>query len=170
MRKLFTVAFILIAGLAASVNVHVAAESTGCDVSTSVETAEPNVDPVLFQSLGKGAVERAVASLVSGYRMGGSISVIGIQQEGTRAVADLKFNGFQYATTFEGQLIRAANYKVPAKSGRAIPLPSEMFPPRKNTYSSTGKAVLAKYNDGRWVVQSVRWGFDKGINGNVVVR
>ena len=170
-RTIFmTVAAMATLFLACSRNVHVVtAASTGNDVTAPIETAESNVNPV-FQSLGKAAVERAVNSLVSSYRMGGNISVIGVQQEGTNAVADLKFNAFQYATTFEGSLIRAANYKPPQRSGRAIPLPSEMFPPRKNTYSSSGKAYLAKYNDGRWVVRQVRWGSDKGINGNVVVR
>ncbi len=51
-----------------------------------------------------------------------------------------------------------------------IPDPDEMFPQRKVTYSKDGKATLSKYNDGRWVLKAVNWGFDTGVKGTVEIR
>lgn len=104
--------------------------------------------------------------------MGGSVSVTGIQEipQQNAAVADLRFNGFEYGVTFEGQLLRTKDFKPPKKSGQAIPPPEEMFPPRKVIYSKDGKATLAKYNDGRWVLRQVHWGFDTGVKGNVEIK
>lgn len=117
-------------------------------------------------------VETAVADLLSDWRMGGSVRVRGIQEvpQQNSAVADLQFEGFEHGVTFEGQLIKASKFKIPPKSGQAIPPPEEMFPPRKVSYSKDGKATLAKYNDGRWVLKAVNWGFDTGVKGNVEIR
>jgi hypothetical protein len=83
---------------------------------------------------------------------------------------NLQFNNFEYGVTYEGQLIMASNFKIPAKSGKPIPPQEEMFPPRKVTYSKDGKATLARYNDGRWVLKEIHWGFDTGVKGNVEIR
>lgn len=122
--------------------------------------------------LTNASVETAVATMLSDWRMGGSVSVRGIQEvpQQNAAVADLQFNNFEYGVTYEGQLIRASKFKIPAKSGKMIPSPEEMFPPRRVSYSRDGKATLGKYNDGRWVLKAVNWGFDTGVKGNVDIR
>jgi hypothetical protein len=110
--------------------------------------------------------------MLSGYRLGGSVSVKGIQEipQQNSAIADLQFNDFQYGTTFEGGLLKAKDFKPRPKSGDAIPHPDEMFPQRKTTYSKDGKAILSRYNDGRWILKEVRWSFDSGVKGTVEIR
>lgn len=124
------------------------------------------------QGLTNSKVETAVADLLSDWRMGGSVSVKGIQEipQQNSAVADLQFNNFEYGVTFEGGLLRKKDFKPRKPSGDAIPHPDEMFPQRKVSYSKDGKATLSKYNDGRWVLKTVNWGFDSGIKGNVEIR
>lgn len=117
-------------------------------------------------------VETAVTDMLSDYRLGGSVSIKGIQEipQQNAAVADLQFSSFQYGTTFEGGLLRAKDFKPKKPSGDMIPSPDEMFPQRAVTYSKDGKAILSRYNDGRWVLKEVRWGFDTGVKGNVEVK
>ena len=106
------------------------------------------------------------------WRLGGSVSVRGIQEvpQQNSAVADLQFNSFEYGTTFEGGLLKSKDFKPKKDSGKMIPDHDELFPQRKVSYSKDGKATLSKYNDGRWVLKAVNWGFDSGIKGNVDVR
>ncbi len=124
------------------------------------------------QGLTNSKVETAVADMLSDYRLGGSVSVKGIQEipQQNSAVADLQFSGFQYGTTFEGGLLRAKDFKPKKPSGDMIPSPDEMFPQRAITYSKDGKAIFSRYNDGRWVLKEVRWGFDTGVKGTVEIR
>ena len=134
--------------------------------SPAVPASTPN------RGLINSQVESAVSELLSGYRLSGSVSVRGIQElpQQNSAVADLQFNNFEYAVTFEGGLLRAKDFKPKKPSGAAIPSPDEMFPPRKISYSKDGKATLTKYTDGRWVLKQVNWGFDTGVKGSVEIR
>ncbi len=110
--------------------------------------------------------------MLNDWKMGGSVSVRGIQENSqtNSAVADLQFSDFEYGVTFEGQLLKKSQFKVPAKSGNPIQPPEEMFPPRKVKYSKDGKATLSRYNDGRWVLKAINWGFDTGVKGTVEIR
>lgn len=124
-------------------------------------------------SLTNAKVETAVNSLVSDFRLGGSISVKGIQEipQQNVAVADLQFDNFEYGVTNEGGLVRAKDFapkSIPQDRSR-LPSMEEMFPQRKSVYSKNGKATLSHYTDGRWVLKEVNWGFDIGIKGNVEI-
>lgn len=137
--------------------------------SSSSPVSTPN------QGLTNAKVETAVADLLSDWRMGGSVSVKGIQDipQQNAAIADLQFNNFEYGVTFEGGLLRKKDFKPRKPSGQAIPHPDEMFPQRKASWSRDGKAVLSKYNDGRWVLKQVNWNDGMaccGVKGNVEVR
>jgi hypothetical protein len=147
--------------------------SSGEESWRTNRNAPPRV--VLQSSSGqliKESVERAVNQLVSSYRMSGSIEVEGIQEQpqSNSAIADLRFVNFEYPITYEGQLIKAANFRPPAKRSGGLPSPAEMFPPRRVSYSRMGKAQLAKYTDGRWVVKRVSWDFDTAVIGTAEVR
>jgi|GEM_PF-6167922 len=141
--------------------------SSGSSTTTqSTPASTPN------QGLTNSKVETAVADLLNDWKMGGSVSVRGIQENSqtNSAVADLQFSDFEYGVTFEGQLLKKSQFKVPAKSGNPIQPPEEMFPPRKVKYSKDGKATLSRYNDGRWVLKAINWGFDTGVKGTVEIR
>jgi hypothetical protein len=126
------------------------------------------------EGLTNAKVETAVASMLSDWRLGGSVSVRGIQEipQQNAAVADLQFNDFQYGVTTEGGLVRAKDFnpKSMPKDQSRLPTMEEMFPQRKATYSKDGKAILSRYNDGRWVLKEVRWGFDTGVKGTIEIR
>lgn len=137
--------------------------STGSTTSTS------------NQGLTNAKVETAVSDLLSDWRVGGSVSVRGIQEipQQNAAVADLQFNAFEFGVNGTDQLLKAKDFKPPRKSGQAIPSYEEMFPPKKITYSKQGKATLTKYNDGRWVLKSVNWHDGIaccGVRGDVEIR
>lgn len=125
-------------------------------------------------SLTNARVESAVAGMLSDWRLGGSVSVKGIQEipQQNSAVADLQFNEFQYGTTHTGGLVKARDFKpMPMPKDRSrLPTMEEMFPQRKSVYTKDGKAILTRYNDGRWVLKEVRWGFDTGVKGTVEIR
>lgn len=144
--------------------------SSGSTVQDSPAASPPSPTP--NRALTNAQVEAAVADLLSGYRFSGSVQVRGVRElpEQSSAIADLQFNDFEYATTFEGRLLRAKDFKPKKPSGAAIPPPDEMFPPRKVSYSKDGKATLSRYTDGRWVLKQVNWGFDKGVKGTVEIR
>ncbi len=57
-------------------------------------------------------VETAVNYLTSDYRLGGRISVKGIQElpQQNAAVADLQFDQFEYALSNENMLVKAADF------------------------------------------------------------
>src|SRR5690606_13377955 len=111
------------------------------------------------QGLTNSKVEAAVTDLLRDWRLGGSVTVRGIQEipQQNAAVADLQFNSFEFGVNGTDELLRAKDFKPPKKSGEMIPSYEEMFPPKKITYSKQGKATLTKYNDGRWVLKSVNW-------------
>lgn len=127
------------------------------------------------ENLTKTQVEPAITTLLSNWRIGGSISVKGIQEvpKQNMAIADLQFNNFEFAVTGNDELLRAKDFKPPKKSNQLIPPPEEMFPQKKITYSKQGKAILTKYNDGRWMLKEVNWQ-DRvaccGVKGNVEIR
>jgi hypothetical protein len=133
-----------------------------------------SASPVSRAGLTTSNVERAILSMLDDYRIGGGIRVEGIQEQNAQnaAVADLRFEAFEYPTTFEGNLIPKKNFKPKAmpRDKSRLPSPEEMFPPRKAVYSKDGKAILARYTDGRWVLKEVRWGFDKSVRGSVELR
>jgi hypothetical protein len=141
-----------------------APSSSSSSSSSPVSTAN--------QGLTNAKVETAVGDLLSDWRMGGTVSVKGIQEipQQNAAIADLQFNNFEYGVSFEGGLLRKKDFKPRKPSGDAIPHPDEMFPQRKVSYSKDGKATLSKYNDGRWVLKAVNWGFDTGVKGSVEIR
>lgn len=127
------------------------------------------------ENLTNSKVETAITAFLSEWRIGGNIIIRGIQEipQQNAAIADLQFNNFEFAVTGTDELIRAKDFKPPKKSGQLIPQPEEMFPPKKITYSKQGKAILAKYNDGRWVLKEVRWHDGIaccGVKGNVDIR
>lgn len=175
MKQLFAIALLSSAffSIGCSKTSDTSASSGSSPSSSSSSPSTPSA-PVSTpnQGLTNAKVETAVADLLSDWRMGGNISVRGIQENSqtNSAVADLQFNNFEYGVTFERQLLKKSQFKVPAKSGNPIPPPEEIFPPRKVSYSKDGKATLSKYNDGRWVLKAVNWGFDSGIKGNVEIR
>lgn len=143
-----------------------AANSSGSYSATPPVVTTPN------RALTSNQVETAVSEMLSGFRLSGSVRVRGIREipQENIAVADLQFEGFEYPVSFEGGLLRAKDFKPPKPSGAAIPPPSEMFPPRKVSYSKDGRATLSKYTDGRWVLKSVGWGFDTSVKGSVEIR
>lgn len=127
------------------------------------------------QGLTNAKVETAVADLLSDWRMGGSVSVRGIQENSqtNSAVADLQFNNFEFGVTHLGELLRSKDFKPRKPSGSGLPHPDELFPQRKVSYSKSGRATLAKYNDGRWVLKQVNWHDGIaccGVTGNVEIR
>ncbi len=145
-------------------------QSTNSSGSSTVSSQTPNRN----EGLTDAKVETAVNSMLSDWRLGGSVSVKGIQElpQQNAAVADLQFNGFEYGTTFEGGLVKAKDFKPkPMPQGiDRMPAMDEMFPQRKAVYSKDGKAILSRYNDGRWVLKEVRWGFDTGVKGTIEIR
>lgn len=126
------------------------------------------------QGLTNATVKTAVAAMLSDWRVGGSVSVKGVREipQQNAAIADLQFEQFEYGTTNEGGLVKAKDFKpkpMPKDRSR-MPTMEEMFPQRKAIYSKDGKAILERYNDGRWVLKEVRWGSDTGVKGTVEIR
>lgn len=125
-------------------------------------------------SLTKEKVEIAVNKLLGDFRLSGTASVKGIQElpQQNSAIADLQFVQFEYPVTTEGKLLKARDFKPKSmpKDGSRLPSMDEMFPPRRVSYSKTGKAALSHYTDGRWVLKEIRWGFDTGVTGSVEIR
>src|SRR5687768_669525 len=65
------------------------------------------------EGLTNARVETAVGAMLSDWRLGGSVSVRGIQEipQQNSAVADLQFQQFEYGTTYEGGLVKAKDFK-----------------------------------------------------------
>lgn len=143
------------------------AQSSGTD-STQDQSSIP------ADRLTNEKVETAANSLLSEFRLSGSVRVRGIQELPTQnaAIADLEFQQFEYAVTMEGKILKARDFnpKSQPTDGSRLPTEEEMFPPRRVVYSKEGKATLARYTDGRWVLKEIRWGFDTGVKGNVEIR
>lgn len=115
----------------------------------------------VYKGLSTSNVESVVQARLAKYRLGGSVSVKGIHEvpEQNAAVADLSFNQFEYAATYQGVLVEASKYQSPKPINPGeIPSMEGMFPARKASYSGQGKAYLKKYNDGRWILEEVSWG------------
>lgn len=155
-----------------NINTHSSTDADSDSPAAPASTASPAPTPAKTNELSNSKVETAVADLLSDWRLGGSVSVKGIQElpQQNSAVADLQFNEFTYPVTNEGNLLKVKDFKPKPKSNALIPSPEEMFPPRKAVYGKDGKATLAHYTDGRWVLKAVNWGFDSGVKGNVEVR
>lgn len=163
---------VLIGSIACKNSTSSSYQSSSSPNSSSSTSSQPTASS--NQGLTNAQVETAVTSMLSDWRLGGSVSVRGIQEipQQNSAIADLQFNDFQYGTTYEGGLVKAKDFKpkpMPKDQSR-LPTMEEMFPQRKTTYSEDGKAILARYNDGRWVLKEVRWGFDAGVKGTVGIR
>jgi predicted nucleic acid-binding Zn ribbon protein len=121
-------------------------------------------------------VERAVGQLTSNLRVGGAITVDGIQEipRENSARADLRFSDFKYKSDMAG---------TPLPSDRRAPEKPQIDDPdfydkmykygtqqvQTKTYSGPGFALLKHYNDGRWVLKEVRWQFS-GWSGNVDIK
>ena len=145
--------------------------TVGYSSGSSSSSAGSSKSSKINDSLTNAKVEAAVTAMLSDYRLGGGVSVRGIQEvpQQNSAVADLQFSGFEYGTTFEGGLLKAKDFKPKPQSNAMIPQPDEMFPQRKTVYSKDGKAILSRYNDGRWVLKEVSWEFDTGVKGSVEI-
>src|SRR5207244_2517872 len=150
-------------------------EITSNITPSNISTASPNFPS---GSLTNVTVETATREMLNAFTLAGTVAVQGIQElpQQNSAVADLGFNGFEYAVTNEGHLIKARDFHPPQPRIRrpSDPLPSmqEMFPPRKISYSGGGRGILTRYNDGRWVLEEIDWGqgFDTvGVNGSVEI-
>jgi hypothetical protein len=158
----------------ATMNTSTSSSSSTSSQSTPVPrpTENPN-------SLTNAKVESAVTRTISDYRFNGSISVEGIQElpQQNSAVADLRFNGFEYPVTNEGRLMKTKDfhpksYPENRKPTDQLPSMEQMLPPRKVSYSGSGRGVLTRYNDGRWVLKEVSWGqgFNSlGVTGTVSI-
>lgn len=158
-------------------------ENSSSAISSSTPVSQSNSSRQATEDtngkLTNARVESAVTRLISDYRLGGSVNVDGIQElpKENSAIADLRFNGFEYPVTNEGRLIKARDFKpksIPARRNPGDPLPSmeQMFPPRKLTYSGSGRGILTRYNDGRWVLKEVRWGRSLdtlGVTGTIAI-
>lgn len=169
-NKIFLILLIVFLFSCQNQNTNDYAPSSYSDKPTS-PTPQTRVE---VKELTNEKVEKVVADLLSDWRLGGSVSVKGIREipQQNAAVADLKFNNFQYGTTYEGGLVRAKDFKPkPMPQGiDRMPAMDEMFPQRKIAYSKDGKASLLRYNDGSWVLKEVCWGFDTGVKGSVSIR
>lgn len=152
---------------------HPGPESTA-PVRSSSPAVSKSISPPPAESLTTAKVETAIESLLDEFRFSGSVRVSGIQEQPAQntAIADLQFDVFEYATSFEGNLLKKKNFNpkpLPQDKTR-LPSPEEMFPPKRTIYSKDGRAILARYTDGRWILKEVRWDFDKGVKGSVEVR
>lgn len=176
-RKLLAVSFVSLCLVTQLSGCNTSQSSTSSPSGPSTSSSNTSRTPVSTpnQGLTNSKVEAAVADLLSDWRMGGSVSVKGIQEipQQNAALADLQFNNFEYGVTFEGGLLRKKDFKPRKPSGDAIPHPDEMFPQRKVSWSRDGRATLSKYNDGRWVLKQVNWNDGIaccGVKGNVDIR
>lgn len=155
--------------------VSVLAALPACRSEVSIPGSSTTSSSTSSQGLTNAKVEKAVADILTDWRIGGTVSVRGIQEipQQNSAIADLQFNAFEFAVNGTDQMIRAKDFKPPKKSGDVIPSYEEMFPPKKITYSKQGKATLTKYNDGRWVLKQVNWHDGIaccGVTGNLEIR
>ena len=101
-------------------------------------------------------IEAAASALLRNYRFSGDIQVKGIQEipNQNAAIADLRFNGFEYAVTDSGQLLETSKYRAPQPTSQSqLPSMEQMFPNRKTSYNVLGKALLKRYTDGRWILE-----------------
>jgi hypothetical protein len=152
-------------------------------VGSSMNSLEKNLSSVInnatqpnTNSLTNAKVEQAVNQLTSNLRVGGSISVDGIQElpQENAARADLRFSNFQYKSDMAGS---------PVLSSRQAPEEPKVNDPnfydkmykygtqqvKTRNYSGQGFAVLKHYSDGRWVLKEVHWEFN-GWVGSVDIR
>jgi hypothetical protein len=157
--------------------------SGNSSVSSSTTSLEKNLSSVInsatqpnTNSLTNAKVEQAINQLTSNLRVGGTISVEGIQElpQENAARADLRFSNFQYKSDMAGS---------PVSSDRKAPEKPEVNDPnfydkmykygtqqvQTRNYSGQGFAVLKHYSDGRWVLKEVHWEFN-GWVGNVDIR
>jgi hypothetical protein len=151
-------------------------EIANSSTPSNISTTSPNSPS---GSLTNANVETATREMLNAFTLAGTVAVQGIQElpQHNSAVADLRFNGFEYAVTNEGHLLKARDFhpQQPRNRRPTDPLPSmqEMFPPRKISYSGGGRGILTRYNDGRWVLKEVDWGqgLDTlGVKGNVGIK
>jgi hypothetical protein len=150
-----------------------------CACTFFSKSQSPSILPTTNRGLTNSNVETAVNALLTDFCLGGKAVVQGIQEipQQNSAVADLKFENFQYPVTDMGELMKKKDFKPqpkPQSRNPTDPLPSmeQMFPARQVSFSGKGRGILKKYNDGRWVLTEVRWGeglSSLGVTGSVNV-
>jgi hypothetical protein len=118
----------------------------GNPVRTTVSRSASGTPPAASSSSGlnRENVQRALEQLLAGVRRGGSATVQGIQNTPDGADVDVRFDGFQYY--FNSAAFMGVQH-----------------------FAGMGKAVVAHYNDGRWVLTRVVWNFGDYVSGQVEV-
>jgi hypothetical protein len=95
-------------------------------------------------SLNRENVQRALDQMLAGVRRGGSVTVQGIQNTAEGAEVDVRFDSFQYY--FDSVAFMGVQH-----------------------FAGTGKALIAHYNDGRWVLTRVVWSFGDYVSGQIEI-
>ena len=147
------------------------APSTGASSSSSSSAPSTNASPLVVAKV-QGAVDKAL----DWTRMGGNVTVLGIQEipQENAARADIRFTDFQF---------NADSYGTPVDKNKKTPPEPDISDPKfyekmtqnrvgqlhTERYSGQGTASLKKYNDGRWVLTGVQFGMN-GTNANIEIR
>lgn len=157
--------------------------SSRTTITSPTTSIERNLSSVINKAtepepnkLTNAKVEQAINQLTSNLRVGGVISVDGIQElpQENAARADLRFSNFQYNSDMAGTPV-SSDKRAPEKPAVNDPnFYDKMYKygtqqVQTRNYSGQGFAVLKHYSDGRWVLKEVRWGFN-GWAGNVDIR
>ncbi len=193
--KLKTSQVLLISGLLAVIVIAVLAvlilssarpnNQTSTAVQTSSEkkisiNAQPAIRPTQPEpergALTNANVESAINKLTSNLRIGGGLTVVGIQElpQENAARADIRFNSFQYKSDMAGTPL-SKDKSTPKKPDVNSPnFYDEMYKygtqqVQTKNYSGQGFAVLKHYNDGRWVLKEVHWEFNAWV-GNAEIQ
>lgn len=191
--KLNTSPVLLIAGLLVVIGIAVVVillltratpntQSNTTVPSSSDKKISVNVQPVIQPAppergtLTNESVETAINKLTNNLRIGGGLTVVGIQElpQENAARADIRFNGFQYKSDMAGTPL-SKDKSTPKKPDVNSPnFYDEMYKygtqqVQTRNYSGQGFAVLKHYNDGRWVLKEVHWEFNAWV-GNVDIQ
>ncbi len=126
-------------------------------------------------SLTADKVQRAVDKVLSFTKIGGAVAVQGIQEmpQQNAAKADLIFNNFQYKAREMGEIVskdaklpNQPNINSPNYYGEALQY--SVNPVKLRNFSGPGKAILEKYNDGRWVLKIITFG-GSALGANIII-
>ena len=150
---------------------------TSSDRKISVN-AQPVIRPAQPErgTLTNASVETAINKLTNNLRIGGSLTVVGIQElpQDNAARADIRFNGFQYKSDMAGTPLSKDKSTPKEPDVKSPNFYDEMYKygtqqVQTRNYSGQGFAVLKRYNDGRWVLKEVHWEFNAWA-GNVEIQ
>ncbi len=154
-----------------------AAVQISSDKKISVN-AQPVIRPPQPErgTLTNANVEAAINKLTNNLRIGGGLTVAGIQElpQENAARADIRFNSFQYKSDMAGTPL-SKDKTTPKKPDVNSPnFYEEMYKYgtqqlQTKNYSGQGFAVLKHYNDGRWVLKELHWEFNAWV-GNVDIQ